>query len=162
MFTLELFEICNMNLVSSLDLGWSTALYVNQITHLFLLNGDYTLFFLFCFYSDRPVQFGQLMMFAGPDVMLFFYTVCFRWLISACLSFCRYLSTPCPTYMRCSSSTRKSWPAATRTPASRPCLWTRPTCRSPLMPPWAFSGEGEAEICAVMVLLKSKILIMQT
>lgn len=61
--------------------------------------------------------------------------------ISASLSCCRCSSTPCRTFMRFSSSTRRSWPVATLTPASRRCLWTKPICKCPHLLPWASSGK---------------------
>lgn len=65
----------------------------------------------------------------------------FRSHISASLSCCRCSSTPCRTFMRFSSSTRRSWPVATLTPASRRCLWTKPICKCPHLLPWASSGK---------------------
>lgn len=66
-----------------------------------------------------------------------------RWRTSACRSCCRCSNTQCRSCTRSLSFTRRSWRAATLTPASRPCLWTKPTCKCLLMLLWAFSGNNE-------------------
>ena len=71
-----------------------------------------------------------------------------RWHISACPNCCRCWSTPCPSCMRSLSSTRRSWPAATRTPASRRSSWTRPTCKFPPTRQWASLGRWQVAASA--------------
>lgn len=68
-----------------------------------------------------------------------------RWPISACHSYCHCSNTPCLTFMRFLSSMRRSWHAATLMPASRLCLWTKPTSKYPHMLPWASSRKHEIE-----------------
>lgn len=63
-----------------------------------------------------------------------------RWPTSVCPSSCPCWNTPCPTCMRSLSSTRRSWPVDILTPASRLCLWTRPTSRCLPTRRWASSG----------------------
>lgn len=65
-----------------------------------------------------------------------------RWHTSACRNCCRCSNTQCRSCTRSLSFTRRSWRAATLTPASRLCLWTKPMCKCLLMLLWAFSGNN--------------------